>query len=334
MKNSHSVKYLYFTLLIYIVFFMASFSTLKPRGFDSDDSNYIRVFNSIKFDTSYFFQEMEPTYILVSKVLHYFGANYEWMLLFFSAFGLTLKFISVYKFYNKIRGIYLFLISYFLFLYWFHDLTQIRISFSLGLFLYATTLRYKNFIKYFLLIVSLLTHYSIIPAIFLLIYRDLFELKIHPKYRFYFGCLFYLSILLTVVYTNSLIELKYGEGNYPSIYYLLHPYSISILFSLFILRRNNRTIFYYLSLFYYIFFISYLLSNSQIAAFRFIEIAYFFILIDICKKFDTGWKNFKALFCLIITTFTFSSYAFFFSSQSSFDFLVLNKWINSGFGVF
>lgn len=65
---------------------------------------------------------MELIYILVLKVLYYFGVNYEWMLLFFFVFGLILKFIFVYKFYNKIRGIYFFLIFYFLFLYWFYDL--------------------------------------------------------------------------------------------------------------------------------------------------------------------------------------------------------------------
>ncbi len=334
MRSNLNFKAILYLVIFFIASLSISFSVFKPRGFDSDDPNYIRVFNSISFNTPYFLQEMEPMYISISKILHYFGYNYLGILLIFSGLGLFLKFFSLSKIFYRLRSFYLFIFAYFLFLYWFHDITQIRISFSLALFLYATTLSYKNFVKYIFLIFSLLTHYSIFPAIFLLIYRELIEENISPKFRSYMSFILYIFIICFVVYVNSITEVKYGEGNYPSNYYFIHPYSICIFISIILLKNTKKSIFYYLSMFYYAFFVAYLLSDSQIAAFRFIEIAYFFLLIDICKRFDYNQIFYRNIFCLLLTTLTFFSYAFIFSPQVSFDMQILSKWFYNGFGVF
>lgn len=330
--------YTIFLVFCYNILILLSFIFLcvRPLGFSADDLNYERIFSDSIYNKGFINQEVEPLYLIVSRIILSFDGGFFWILLIFGGLGFLIKVNFINKFYSNIYAKIFFLLSYLFCIYPLHDLTQLRVSLAIALFLLSIRFRDIFILGYLVMILSILSHYSVVPAIVMYLYQTKFMKFISFKYRPYFLFLLYGSVAIFVYFLTQNTEMRYGEGNYPSYYYFIHPFFISIVLVLFFkrvyLKQDNfyLNIIYKISLMYTLFFVVFLFANSQIAAFRFLEMAYVFIIFIVCFSV----KNVKDLISWGLITFTMPLFGMLISSQSSFNWEILMNWIHNGFGVF
>lgn len=157
-EELYNIKGNYFRKLA--ILFISLFVSLR-YGLGVDYFTYQNAFYNIS--SGNFIDKFEPGYILLNFVVGYFGFGFHFMLFIIAVFNYMLLYLSIEYYMDKYKwvGLFLFLITFDLFIY---TLSAIRQSIALSIFLYAS--RYivqQNWKKYFLLVLmGALFHLSII----------------------------------------------------------------------------------------------------------------------------------------------------------------------------
>ncbi|HAV7719071.1 TPA: O34 family O-antigen polymerase [Escherichia coli] len=286
MTNTNYIynEFIFRCLFFFLISGLITLSTIKPEGFDHDYKQYLYLFelykNSIDLGFGY---EVEPLFIYLSRLVNFFNGGIVALLFIYTAVALICKCIFIKRCTKKTSQLVFFVFLYSVIFYPIHELTQIRISLALGLLLWGS-LQKNKIIFAMIMLLTMLSHYSLIPSvIFISLFRYLNDKIVRTQVLAFIALLCFVICLLLIFYMSRQ-TIKYDGTNMPFYFYFLHPYSLIMLFSLFYMRRYIKNHFYYqflyiLAMLYYFLFLSFLFLQSQIAAFRFMEIALFFMFI-------------------------------------------------------
>lgn len=267
--NKKIIDYYAKFILLVLVPLIIYFLTYRPEILGHDYRQYYINFND--YITLNLRPSFEIGFYILSKLS---GESFITFLFIVASFSIILK---VYFINNRKNGIYafVFFLIYLLSYFWLYDVIQIRISVAYSFFLFGVTCRNKA-LKYLFYILSVVTHVSMFPlwmASFVAerydITKRLFLLQIFP------------AVVLSFIFKYDIINLvnkgyAYTGIMHESYLYLFHPYSLSMLLSLYIYRTSLDDFvskcLYLFSFYCYLLFAIFLILDIQVIAMRFIEL--------------------------------------------------------------
>lgn len=181
MKKSNLLFYFIFLIIFYVSFCVAN----KPDNLDNDYYVYFNAFNTG--------ESKEITFSLITKFCKFFGLSFPYLLFFYCFTSLFIKSkIFVDVIFKRSILSFLFIVIIYLFCFFpLWEVTQIRASLAISIFIYGIFCVKSNKNKYFLFIISLLFHNSMFVLIG-------FYILINLAYR-YRGLAFVLSLILIFV---------------------------------------------------------------------------------------------------------------------------------------
>lgn len=335
--ENHNLDAIFLFLTYGLLTILLLFSVFRPEGLDHDYQQYLKLFEFFRGGGSGGLgSEVEPLYIYISRFVDFIGGDFLFLLFIYSFTSLACKYRFIKLGVKNNKSVLLFLLLYAVIFYPLHELTQIRISLALALLLYGLTL---NSTIPFLVIMTLgmLSHYSLIPAVFLILLIRFSNKRIKPNQVVIFismVCLFCFFMVIFIAYGKNL---KYDGVNLPFYYYFIHPYSVVVFVSLIFIRKNKGYVvfhreLYFLALLYYLFFIAFLLLQSQVAAFRFIEISLFFVFIILFLNFSNSNNSIIDSICLFTIVSVLFLYEHVIADVPLLDINVFSNWVNDYLG--
>ena len=223
-----------FFFILLILFYISLCVANKPDNLDNDYYVYFNAFNTN--------ESKEITYYIVTQVCKYFGLAFSYLLFFYCFVSLVIKYkLFVDVFYRKSILTFIFVIIMYMtcfFPLW--EVTQIRMSVAIGIFMYAIFCVKSERNKYLLLILSLLFHNSMFVLIgFYLIINFLYKYKwlaLVVSLVYIYVCGFVIGLTDYDVYSSSSWGESYNIFSFKNFYIFL---TNSIL--LYILIKNKST---------------------------------------------------------------------------------------------
>lgn len=137
----------------------------KPENFDNDYQNYLELY-SLSINASFDDANIFSLYLLTSLFSHIVGVGLNGVFFLYAGVGFALKSIIIYL--NK-RDIFLILLLYILTFYPMHELTQIRVSLGIAVFMlfhYISSSTKKSCVYWIGIFLSSIIHLSCFVLIF------------------------------------------------------------------------------------------------------------------------------------------------------------------------
>ncbi len=184
-KNKHtsSIYYIYCCIILFLI------AAFRNADIDRDYQGYIFYYNNVVNELPVL---IEPTFILISKIVNRLADNSLYLFVIYSLFGVILKFYAI----NRLtRYRLLSVLIYYSGFYLLYEMTQIRVGVAAGLLLLCIKpIKDKNIYSFMVLaIIAFLFHYSaivIFPLYFLngeKLNNKLYLLSIPAAYCIYYS---------------------------------------------------------------------------------------------------------------------------------------------------
>lgn len=148
-RDRKSSKYFAIFFAVYLIFW----ATIK-YNIGADYTTYLKIFFAINKDNLFDYHtlwesdDVEPSFILICKIVGDLGLEFHWVLFFYGFVSIGLK---TYMYYNHSPYPFVSLMLYFMPLYFFEDMGQIRQGLSIAITFYSFIFILKRKLVYFLI---------------------------------------------------------------------------------------------------------------------------------------------------------------------------------------
>lgn len=156
-------------IVSFVIFCMVVVAATKPDT-SADYDNYYNMFCNYDDPKEEFLTE--PTYLLIARIIHLFGGNFDILLWVYAILSIPLK-VYVFKSLSSFRILFLALPLYLATFFPIQDCEQIRIAAAMSfmLFAYLCRVRKYHWITWVVLwIIATLFHYTSVVAVFPIIF--------------------------------------------------------------------------------------------------------------------------------------------------------------------
>ncbi|UIP94976.1 EpsG family protein [Acinetobacter johnsonii] len=312
------INLLYFFIIILSLYISICVSN-KPSNLDKDYFVYFNAFNAN--------ESKEITFNIVTQVCKYFGLTFPYLLFFYCFISLIIKYkLFIDVFYRKsILTLVFVIVMYMTCFFPLWEVTQIRMSVAVGIFVYAIFCVKSERNKYLILILSLLFHNSMFVLVgFYLIINFLYKYKwlaLVVSLVYIYVCGFVIGLTDYDVYSSSNWGESYNIFSFKNFFIFL---TNSILIYLLIKNKSKEIFFkdtYNLVIlnFMLLVFCIYIGIYYPSVAIRFSDLLLFNTIFALaCFSNVSFLRAYKVITALILIPFYLN--IFFFGSDPMFDF--------------